>query len=71
VVADPGDDAMMRLGLATALLLLSACGGGNGIDPVKDQAEAAEQAKNCADPKWKDAHLGVWYSVCRPNAAVR
>ncbi len=63
---------MRRIWLAVALLpLLSACGGGNGIDPAKDQAEAAEQAKNCADPKWKEAHLGIWYSVCRPNAAVR
>ncbi|HXZ00366.1 MAG TPA: hypothetical protein VEI03_10220 [Stellaceae bacterium] len=53
------------------LLLLSACAGGNAIDPAQDQIEAAEQQKNCADPKWKEAHLGVWYNVCRPNAAVR
>jgi hypothetical protein len=62
---------MRRVGLAVAVLLLSACGAGNGIDPAQDQIEAAQQQKNCADPKWKDAHLGVWYSVCRPNAAVR
>lgn len=65
---------MKRRGLAVALLLLlplSACGGGTGIDAAKDQAEAAEQQKNCADPKWKEAHLGIWYSVCRPNAAIR
>ncbi|MGO8919582.1 MAG: hypothetical protein ACLQJR_27085 [Stellaceae bacterium] len=62
---------MKRVGFAVVLLLLSACGAGNGIDPAQDQAEAVEQQKNCADPKWKEAHLGVWYSVCRPNAAVR
>lgn len=62
---------MGRITLVVATLLLSACGAGNGIDPARDQVEAAEQQKNCADPKWKDAHLGVWYSVCRPNAAVR
>jgi hypothetical protein len=21
--------------------------------------------KNCADPKWKEDNLGIWYSVCR------
>ena len=21
--------------------------------------------KNCADPKWKEQNLGLWYSVCR------
>ncbi len=58
--------------LAVALGLLAACSsGGNAIDPQQDQIEAAKQAKDCADPKWKEAHLGVWYSVCRPNAAVR
>lgn len=62
---------MGRVGFAVAVLLLSACGAGNGIDPAQDQIEAEQQQKNCADPKWKDAHLGVWYSVCRPNAAVR
>jgi hypothetical protein len=61
---------MRRLWLAVALLL-AGCGSGNGIDPAKDQAEAAQQQKNCADPDWKEKHLGVWYSVCRPNAAVR
>ena len=21
--------------------------------------------RNCADPKWRDQNLGLWYSVCR------
>lgn len=61
---------MKRLGLAMMVVLLSACAAGNGIDPAEDQAEAAQQQKNCADPKWKADHLGVWYNVCRPNAAL-
>jgi hypothetical protein len=65
----------MRRALALALLLLpplAACSrGGNGIDAAQDQVEAAQQQKNCTDPKWKEAHLGIWYSVCRPNAAVQ
>jgi len=60
-----------RLALAVVLSVLSACGGASGIDPARDQIEAVQQEKNCADPKWKEAHLGVWYSICRPNAAVR
>jgi hypothetical protein len=60
-----------RLAFVAVLSLLAACGGGNAIDPEKDQVEATQQEKNCADPKWKEAHLGVWYSVCRPNSAVR
>lgn len=23
--------------------------------------------QDCADPKWKAANLGLWYSVCRPD----
>jgi len=61
-----------RVTLLGVALMLAACGGhGNAIDPQRDQKEAVQQAKDCADPKWKEEHLGVWYSVCRPNAAVR
>ena len=63
----------MREGLllAVALGLLAACGGSGGRDPQQDQRDAAQQQKDCADPAWKEAHLGLWYTVCRPNAAVR
>ena len=61
---------MKRLGLALALLV-AGCGGGNAIDPAQDQIEASQLQKNCADPKWKEEHLGVWFNVCRPNEAVR
>ena len=49
--------------LATALLI-----GGCGDDkPVAKASEASEEIvqKNCADPKWKEQNLGLWYSVCR------
>jgi hypothetical protein len=62
---------MKYLGLAALAVLLSACSAGNGINPEEDQKEAIQQQKNCADPKWKEDHLGVWYNVCRPNAALR
>jgi hypothetical protein len=61
----------IRVVMGCALGLLAACSGhGNAIDPERDQKEAIQQQKDCADPKWKEEHLGVWYSVCRPNAAV-
>jgi len=62
----------VRVVTICALAFLAGCGGhGSAIDPVRDQQEAIQQQKDCADPKWKEDHLGVWYSICRPNAAVR
>jgi len=59
--------------LAVALSLLAACSSKKqAVDPAEQQKRDAEQQrKDCADPAWKEAHLGVWYSVCRPNAAVK
>ena len=58
--------------LALAVLALSACGSSNDTsDPEAAAKEAVRQQKDCADPQWKAAHLGVWYSVCRPNSALR
>ena len=58
--------------LAVAVVALSACSssGGDAADPDAAAKEAVRQQKDCADPEWKAAHLGVWYSVCRPNAAI-
>ena len=52
------------LGLAAAILL-SGC---SGDKPASTASEAASEEivkKNCADPKWKEQNLGLWYSVCR------
>jgi hypothetical protein len=70
---------MMRWAwLAVAVVALSACSSSDSkptasdskttVDPAE---EAARQQKDCADPEWKAAHLGVWYSVCRPNTGFR
>ena len=68
-----GDETMRRwVYWALTVAALSACSpAGNAINPEEDAKEAVRQQKDCADPQWKAAHLGVWYSVCRPNGAVR
>jgi hypothetical protein len=67
---------MMRWAwLAVAAVAFSACSSSDSNKTVdQDDAaakEAVRQQKDCADPEWKAAHLGVWYSVCRPNAGFR
>ena len=49
--------------LAIAAFALAACSGAPPRQP--DEASAATIRKNCADPKWKEANLGLWYSICR------
>jgi hypothetical protein len=50
--------------MLAAGLLVSGCGDDK---PVGKATEASEDTvkKDCADPKWKEANLGLWYSVCR------
>jgi len=52
--------------VVVAAILLSGCSGDK--TPVKtDQANSEEILKrDCADAKWKEQNLGLWYSVCRP-----
>ena len=52
------------LALAAILLLASGCGDDK---PVATASEASAETlqKDCADPKWKEQNLGLWYSVCR------
>ena len=60
--------------LVMAVVALSACSSSDDkktADPADAAKEAVRQQKDCADPEWKASHLGVWYTVCRPNAAVR
>lgn len=39
---------------------------GSGTDASAEGAtgDTAQRAL-CADPAWKDAHLGLWYNICR------
>jgi hypothetical protein len=57
----------VRAGILTAAMLaLAACSGSSATPPPSDPtASAAIVKKDCADPKWRDENLGLWYSVCR------
>ena len=49
-----------------AAVLVSACGSDEGAVPPTSQASSGEILKrDCADPKWREQNLGLWYSVCR------
>jgi len=56
-----------------ALLALAMTGLIAGCSDDKPEAATAktisEQAleKDCANPRWKEQNLGLWYSVCRKS----
>jgi lipocalin len=48
-----------------AAILVNGCSGDKPASPAT-QANSEEILKrNCADPKWREQNLGLWYSVCR------
>jgi hypothetical protein len=46
------------------VLLANAC---SSDKPATDSDASSEAIlkRDCADPKWRDQNLGLWYSVCR------
>ncbi len=51
--------------LAVAIL---ATGCGSDDPPVAAASQASSEEilkRDCADPKWREKNLGLWYSVCR------
>jgi hypothetical protein len=51
--------------LAFVLFALAACSGATPPPPSDPTASAAILKRDCADPKWREENLGLWYSVCR------
>jgi len=52
--------------LAASILL----GGCSHDTPAATESAASSEGtlkKDCADPKWKEQNLGLWYSVCRQS----
>jgi hypothetical protein len=47
-------------------MLLGACSDDKPAVSAQNSASSEEILKrNCADPKWREQNLGLWYSVCR------
>ena len=51
--------------VVAAAILLGGCSGDKA--PAKASEASSEEIlkRDCADPKWKEQNLGLWYSVCR------
>jgi hypothetical protein len=63
--------AAIALAALAALALLAGCSwfGSDEPAPASGSTASSEEIlkKDCADPKWKEQNLGLWYSVCRPS----
>jgi hypothetical protein len=60
-------EALVRSGILALAIVAAACSSDSASPPPSDPtASAALLKKDCADPKWKEENLGLWYSVCRP-----
>jgi hypothetical protein len=52
--------------LAAVAVVLAGCS--DEPSPITASNEASSEAalkRDCANPKWKEENLGLWYSVCR------
>ena len=57
--------AVLASFVLAACILASGCSDDNPA-ATKSQTPSEEiLKKDCADPKWREQNLGLWYSVCR------
>ncbi|HKS89427.1 MAG TPA: hypothetical protein VJR70_08310 [Stellaceae bacterium] len=57
--------AMRVLSTVGALLLLGWCSDEKPVATAPQAESETTLKKDCADPKWREQNLGLWYSVCR------
>jgi hypothetical protein len=50
-----------------AAFLAGGCSGDKPATPAGQRSSEETLKRDCADPKWKEQNLGLWYSVCRPS----
>jgi hypothetical protein len=61
----------MRRAMAILLALVCAgcsSSGASSDSPGHDEHTELRREHDCANPQWKQANLGLWYNVCRPDA---
>ena len=51
--------------LAVAVLATGCSGDKPAAEPQSKASSEEILKRDCADPKWKEQNLGLWYSVCR------
>ncbi len=57
---------MVGPAFAVLLMVIAASGCSDDKSAAADRTPSADVLKkDCADPKWKEQNLGLWYSVCR------
>jgi hypothetical protein len=65
--ANRGERLVRPVFLVLAVAIL-ASGCGSDEPPASTTASQGSEEilkKDCADPKWREQNLGLWYSVCR------
>ena len=63
----PGEQLVRAVIVVVAAVILA--GGCSDDKPAVDTSQASSEQilqRDCADAKWKERNLGLWYSVCRP-----
>ena len=50
-----------------AVLLAAGCSDDKPATVAGQRSSEEILKRDCADPKWKEQNLGLWYSVCRPT----
>jgi hypothetical protein len=62
---DAGEGLVRAVVVALAAAIL--VGGCSDDKPAAVSKASSEEIlkRDCADPKWRDQNLGLWYSVCR------
>jgi hypothetical protein len=65
--ANRGERLVRAVFLVLAVgILASGCGSDEQPASTASQVSSEEiLKKDCADPKWREQNLGLWYSVCR------
>jgi hypothetical protein len=48
-----------------AAILLCGCSDEKSVSPASQSSSEEILKRDCADPKWREQNLGLWYSVCR------
>jgi hypothetical protein len=59
-----------RAAIVGVVVLVAGCSSKpSAVSDAGPGAQEPDRAKLCADPAWKEDHLGVWFNLCRRDTA--